>query len=73
VTIADYLRFNLLTKYGGIYCDLDCYPLKPFDDDILSEPFCVECNYKENGPDLFCIGNTPNNVMDMPTLKKLKI
>ena len=73
VTIADYLRFDLLTKYGGIYCDLDCYPLKSFDDNILSEPFCVECNYKENCHDLFCIGNTLNNAIDMQILKKLKI
>lgn len=30
--ISDAFRFYLLNKYGGIYLDLDTFPVKPFDD-----------------------------------------
>ena len=33
--ISDSLRFKLIEKYGGIYLDLDCFPLKPSDSNLL--------------------------------------
>lgn len=31
VLLSDILRFKLTDKYGGIYLDCDCFPIKPFD------------------------------------------
>lgn len=33
---TDILRFELLRTYGGIYLDTDTFPIKPFDDKLLS-------------------------------------
>lgn len=40
--LADIFRVELINRYGGIYLDCDTFPIKPFDDNILStESFCV--------------------------------
>lgn len=33
---SDAFRYYLINKYGGIYLDTDTYPVKPFDDQLLS-------------------------------------
>lgn len=39
---ADVFRMELLNKFGGIYLDCDTFPIKPFDEQILSyNNFCV--------------------------------
>jgi len=32
VAFSDILRFYILNRIGGIYCDLDTFPNKPFDE-----------------------------------------
>lgn len=39
VTICNILRVYLIYKYGGMYLDCDTFPVKPFDDELLKEPF----------------------------------
>lgn len=46
VNKSDFLRFEVLHKYGGIYLDADSYCLRPMDD-LLSHPsFTVYENVK---------------------------
>jgi mannosyltransferase OCH1-like enzyme len=46
--LSDIVRVELINEYGGIYLDCDTYPLKPFDDKLLSyESFCVWRHYLE--------------------------
>lgn len=41
--LSDVLRIALLNDLGGIYLDCDCFPVKPFDDELLSKKwFCVD-------------------------------
>lgn len=40
--LADIFRLEVLNKFGGIYVDCDTFPLKPFDDTILAQPFIVQ-------------------------------
>ena len=35
--ICDVYRFELLQYYGGIYLDCDTFPVKPFDEELLSK------------------------------------
>ncbi len=56
-------KINLLTKYGGIFLDLDTYPIKPFDEKLLSlDSFYVDSfhrnnfSYKKRNPDQYFIG-----------------
>lgn len=35
-SVANIYRYTLLRKYGGIYLDCDTFPIKPFDDKLLS-------------------------------------
>lgn len=37
---SDYLRYEILRKYGGIYCDVDFECIKPFDDLLNLKLFC---------------------------------
>ena len=47
--LADVYRLELLSYYGGIYLDCDCFPIKPFDDQILSKKqFIVTRHYNNN-------------------------
>ncbi len=34
---AKILSYHLIYNYGGIYIDIDCMPLKPLDDDVLTK------------------------------------
>ncbi len=34
--LSDFLRFELLYYYGGIYLDCDTFPVKPFDNKLLA-------------------------------------
>lgn len=34
--LSDFLRFELLYYYGGIYLDCDTFPVKKFDDNLLN-------------------------------------
>lgn len=43
--LSNVLRYELLNKYGGIYLDGDCIPIKPFDNKILSTSFIVSRMY----------------------------
>lgn len=39
--LSDVFRVILVQKLGGIYVDCDTFPVKSFDDRLLSQPFCV--------------------------------
>lgn len=54
--ISDAFRFYLLNKYGGIYLDLDTFPVKPFDDKLLSYENGFTVNYRPNRYDIFFVG-----------------
>lgn len=34
--VANIYRYTVLREYGGIYLDCDTFPIKPFDDSLLS-------------------------------------
>ena len=39
--LCDILRYDVLNEYGGIYLDCDTFPIRPFDDYLLSKQnFC---------------------------------
>lgn len=53
--ISDAFRFYLLNKYGGIYLDLDTFPVNAFDDALLRYPgFTV--NHMKHRRDYFFMG-----------------
>jgi mannosyltransferase OCH1-like enzyme len=54
--LSDAFRFYLLNKYGGIYLDLDTFPVKPFDDKLLSYENGFTVNYRPNRYDIFFVG-----------------
>lgn len=54
--MSNYLRFDILNDEGGIYCDLDCYPLRPFDDDLLRNASFQMKNGFSDWSDCFFIG-----------------
>ena len=54
--ISDAFRFYLLNKYGGIYLDLDTFPVKPFDDKLLSYENGFTVNHVKNRCDYFFLG-----------------
>lgn len=54
--LSDALRFCLLNKYGGIYLDLDTFPVNPFDDKLLNYENGFVVNYKPGRYDIFFIG-----------------
>lgn len=62
--ISDAFRFYLLNKYGGIYLDMDTFPVKPFDDKLLSYENGFTINYKPNISDIFFIGMNKGCVDD---------
>ena len=42
VLLSNILRVYIINKYGGIYLDCDTFPIKPFDDKLLSlQNFCI--------------------------------
>ena len=56
---SDAFRFYLLDKYGGIYLDLDTWPVKPFDDKLMQNRyFHVMCDWGKGAQaDLFFMGS----------------
>ena len=56
VAISDAFRFYLLNKYGGIYLDVDTFPVNKFDDALLSHPNGFVINYRPGRYDIFFIG-----------------
>jgi hypothetical protein len=38
----------LLNEYGGIYLDCDCFPIRPFDENILISDFICTRYYEKN-------------------------
>lgn len=54
--ISDALRFYLLNKYGGIYLDLDTFPVKSFDDKLLSHKNGFTVNHAKKHCDYFFMG-----------------
>jgi len=53
------LRFSYLYLYGGIYLDCDTFPIKPFDDELLSKNKFI-CQQNNNKKDCFFIGYERN-------------
>lgn len=47
--LSDVLRLELLNRYGGIYVDLDTFPVKAFDQELLSNMFFVIKRFNGNG------------------------
>ena len=39
--LSDVVRVEVLNHYGGIYLDLDTFPIAKFDDNLLSHEFIV--------------------------------
>ena len=54
--ISDAFRFYLLNKYGGIYLDLDTFPVKSFDDKLLSYKNGFTVNHVKKRCDYFFLG-----------------
>ena len=54
--ISDAFRFYLLNKHGGIYLDLDAFPVKPFDDKLLSYENGFTVNHAKKHCDYFFLG-----------------
>lgn len=55
--ISNQLREELLFEQGGIYCDLDCYPVRPFDQELLSlDSFAMNSEIEKTTPDMFFMG-----------------
>ncbi len=52
------LRLLVLRKYGGIYFDADCIPLRPLTDDLLDNEFFSAHENEE-----YCPGTIANTVM----------
>ena len=38
---ADFVRLAALIEYGGVYADIDALFLRPFPDELFSEPFVI--------------------------------
>lgn len=55
-SLSDALRLYLLNKYGGIYLDLDTFPVKPFDEKILSYSDGFVVNHDRQYCDFFFMG-----------------
>ena len=67
VAFSDVLRFYILNDIGGIYCDLDTFPNKPFDEQLLKYNFYVQylnTNAKENAlwTDIYFFGMKKNTI-----------
>jgi mannosyltransferase OCH1-like enzyme len=63
--LANILRLELISKYGGIYLDCDTFPVKPFDDELLNRNnFCcytpTSYDMKHRHKDCHFIGSVPN-------------
>ena len=61
--LSDIYRIQLIDYYGGIYVDCDTFPLKPFDEKIISlTSFLVQRHYSNVlGKDNYFIGCQKDN------------
>lgn len=74
--LSDALRFYLLNKYGGIYLDIDTFPVKPFDERLLSfsTGFMPKIySSKTLYVDIFFMGFPQNCVVDEIGIKQYRI
>ena len=55
--LSDFLRFEILYYYGGIYLDCDTFPVKPFDDNLL--------NLNSFSQSVLCMRNKKHNVNNL--------
>ena len=53
--IGDCLKFLILQRIGGIYLDLDTFPILPFDNELLCNSFSC---YK----DVYFLGTPPHDM-----------
>ena len=66
--LSDIYRMKLINHYGGIYVDCDTFPLKQFDEKLLSTiNFSVQRHYNNNASnnianDNYFIGCQKNNI-----------
>ena len=60
--LSDVLRLELLNRHGGIYVDLDTFPIKPFDDSLLSNTFFAIRRFNGKGffYDNYFMGKKPD-------------
>ena len=65
---VDCLKFWILNKYGGIYLDLDTWPIKPLSD--LCQYESVGVNFVDDAYDLFMIGIEKGKVFDHFKMQK---
>ena len=52
----EWLRLYVIFKYGGIYLDYDCFPVKPFDEYIQKFDYITSKN------DIFALASCKRNV-----------
>lgn len=57
---SDAFRYYLINKYGGIYLDTDTYPVKPFDDQLLSYRYFQVKRTTTNNFDPYFVGAEAN-------------
>jgi hypothetical protein len=50
---------EIINTYGGIYLDLDTFPLKPFDDKLLQKEFFTVRRHYDN---LAALKNAETNI-----------
>ena len=63
---SDVVRVEILQRYGGIYIDADCDPLRPLDDELLQDDcFGVYINNRLRGNRVSngVIGTIPNGII----------
>ena len=56
VGLSDAFRFYMLNKYGGIYLDLDTFPVNKFDAKLLSYDGGFAVSHVQNKCDIFFLG-----------------
>jgi mannosyltransferase OCH1-like enzyme len=52
------LRLLVLQKYGGIYFDADCVPMRPLTDDLLDNEF-----FSVHENEIYCPGTIANGII----------
>ena len=60
--ITDCLKYYLINKYGGIYLDLDTFPVKKFDDKLLNNENGFIINHYKKQCDFFFMGFVSNYI-----------
>jgi mannosyltransferase OCH1-like enzyme len=66
IIISDYMRWEVLYRYGGVYLDTDVECVKNFDEFLKYESFAAE-SYEPNGMGNAVVGTTPGN----PLMKEI--